>query len=76
MTLSGFVIPLDWSPGVSQVFPINQYQPALVEWGVAIGIVGYAWTAFTLGVRFLRLYPDARDLKTGEKVFPPEEHVH
>ncbi len=76
MTLSGFVIPLDWSPGVSQVFPINQYQPALVEWGVAIGIVGYAWTAFTLGVRFLRLYPDARDLKSGEKVFPPEEHVH
>ncbi len=76
MTLAGFVIPLDWSPGVSEVFPVNQYQPALVEWGVAIGIVGYAWTAFTLGVRFLRLYPDARDLKTGELVHPPEEHVH
>jgi len=65
MTLSGFVIPLDWSPGVRDIFPINQYQPALVEWGVAIGIIGYSWIAFTLGVRFLRLYPQAKDVKTG-----------
>lgn len=74
MTLAGFVIPLDWSPGVGDVFPINQYQPALIEWGVAIGIVGYAWLAFTLGVRFLRLYPDARDLKTGKRLYPESEH--
>ncbi|MBE2268970.1 MAG: polysulfide reductase NrfD [Anaerolinea sp.] len=79
MTLSGFVIPLDWSPGVSNVFQVNNYAPAPVEWGVAIGIVAYAWIAFTLGVRFLRLYPEARDLKTGEKVFSDlhhDEHHH
>lgn len=57
MTLSGFVIPLDWSPGVRDIFPINTYEPALVEWGVAIGIVAYSWFVFTLGVRFLNLYP-------------------
>lgn len=60
MTLSGFVIPLDWSPGVRNVFPVNIYEPALIEWGVAIGIVAYSWLAFTLGVRFLNIYPEAR----------------
>ncbi|MBK8137119.1 MAG: polysulfide reductase NrfD [Chloroflexi bacterium] len=60
MTLSGFVIPLDWSPGVRDIFPVNLYEPALIEWGVAIGIVGYSWIAFTLGVRYLNLYPEAR----------------
>jgi Ni/Fe-hydrogenase subunit HybB-like protein len=62
MTLSGFVIPLDWSPGVRDIFPINSYEPALVEWGVAIGIVAYSWMAFTLAVRFLNIYPWSRDL--------------
>ena len=28
VTLSGFVVPLDWSPGVLDVFPINMYEPA------------------------------------------------
>lgn len=62
MTLSGFVIPLDWSPGVRDVFGVNQYAPSLVEWGVAIGIVAYSWLAFTLGVRYLNLYPFAKQL--------------
>lgn len=57
VTLSGFVIPLDWTPGVREI-PINpMYSPALVEWGVAIGIVAYSWLMFSLGVRYLRLYP-------------------
>jgi len=59
VTLSGFVVPLDWSPGVLEIFPINRYWPSPVEWGVAIGIVGYSWLAFTLGVRYLSLYPNA-----------------
>jgi Ni/Fe-hydrogenase subunit HybB-like protein len=66
MTLSGFVIPLDWSPGVADVFPINRYEPALVEWGVALGIVAYSWLAYTLGVRFLNLYPEAQPLSSNE----------
>ncbi len=63
MTLSGFVIPLDWSPGVRDVFPVNYYEPALVEWGVAIGIVAYSWLAYTLGVRLLNIYPQSRALE-------------
>ncbi|NWF68131.1 MAG: polysulfide reductase NrfD [Chloroflexi bacterium] len=63
MTLSGFVIPLDWSPGVRDVFTINSYEPSLIEWGAAIGIVAYSWFAFTLGIRYLNLYPEARDLE-------------
>jgi molybdopterin-containing oxidoreductase family membrane subunit len=59
MTLAGLVVPMDWSPGVLDVFPINTYRPSLVEWGVAIGIVGYSWMGFTLGVRYLKLYPQA-----------------
>jgi molybdopterin-containing oxidoreductase family membrane subunit len=74
MTLSGFVIPLDWSPGVADVFPVNQYEPALVEWGVAIGIVAYSWLAFTLAVRWLKLYPEARDAVTGELLYKGEQH--
>lgn len=63
VTLSGFVIPMDWSPGVRDVLPLNTYSPALVEWGVAIGVVAYSWFAFTLGVRFLNLYPEARAIR-------------
>lgn len=67
MTLSGFVIPMDWSPGVKDVFPINHYQPSLVEWGVSIGIVAYSWTAFTLGVRYLNIYPDWRPRRSQDE---------
>ncbi|MBL8156072.1 MAG: polysulfide reductase NrfD [Anaerolineae bacterium] len=64
MTLSGFVIPLDWSPGVRDVFPVNHYEPALVEWGVSIGIVAYSWLAFTLGLRYLNIYPHAKSAES------------
>jgi molybdopterin-containing oxidoreductase family membrane subunit len=59
-TLSGFVVPLNWMPGTRQANTVYTYTPALVEWGVVIGIVCYGWLAFTLGVRFLRLYPAAK----------------
>jgi Ni/Fe-hydrogenase subunit HybB-like protein len=53
VTLSGLIVPLDWSPGVAEVFSVNAYQPAPVEWGVALGIIGYALLAFSLGLRFM-----------------------
>jgi Ni/Fe-hydrogenase subunit HybB-like protein len=70
MTLSGFVVPLDWSPGTRDVFPINLYEPALVEWGVALFIVAYFLTAYTLAVRFLNIYPAARDLAPAPRPVP------
>jgi Ni/Fe-hydrogenase subunit HybB-like protein len=57
VTLAGLIVPLDWSPGVAQVFPINAYAPSLAEWGVGIGVLGYALLMFTLGLRYLPLFP-------------------
>jgi molybdopterin-containing oxidoreductase family membrane subunit len=57
VTLSGLIVPMDWSPGAAELFPAQQYTPALSEWGVAIGVVGYALLMVTLGLRYLPLFP-------------------
>lgn len=56
VTLSGLIVPLDWSPGVAEVFSVNTYQPAAVEWAVALGVVSYALLMFSLGLRFMPLF--------------------
>lgn len=56
VTLSGLVVPMDWSPGAAQLFSVQPYTASLAEWGVAIGVLGYALTMFTLGLRFLPLF--------------------
>lgn len=67
MTLSGFVVPLDWLPGEGTL-PPNTYAPNLVEYLVSAGIVAYSWLVYSLAVRFINLYPDARPLQPGEEV--------
>ena len=57
VTLSGLIIPLDWSPGVANLMPANDYFPNLIEWGVGIGVLGYALLMFSLGLRYLPLFP-------------------
>ncbi len=57
ITLSGLVAPPDWSPGVLGNVVAASYFPSLVEICVAIGIVSYALLGFTLGVRYLEIYP-------------------
>jgi menaquinone reductase, integral membrane subunit len=61
VTLSGLIVPLDWSPGVAEVIAVNPYQPNFWEFGVGIGIVAYAMLLFTLGLRFLPMYPKKDD---------------
>jgi Ni/Fe-hydrogenase subunit HybB-like protein len=56
VTVSGLFVPLSYSPGVLYELPAGQYFPNLPEWGIAIGIVGYALTLLTLGVMFLPLF--------------------
>lgn len=56
VTVSGLFVPLSYSPGTQYVLPPGSYFPNFVEWGVAIGIVGYMLTMLTLGVRFLPLF--------------------
>lgn len=58
VTLSGLIVPMDWSPGSAEVFGVNAYRPAWIEWGVAMGVIGYALTAFTVGLRWLPMYSD------------------
>jgi molybdopterin-containing oxidoreductase family membrane subunit len=61
VTLSGLIVPLDWSPGVANVFGVNSYQPNWVEWGVGVGVIGYALLMFSLGLRYLPMYPPEGD---------------
>ncbi|HLE05198.1 MAG TPA: NrfD/PsrC family molybdoenzyme membrane anchor subunit [Anaerolineales bacterium] len=55
-TLSGLIAPPDWSPGVLGGVVTAAYSPSWVEVAVTAGIIGYAWLAFTLAVRYLRIY--------------------
>jgi len=57
VTVSGLVVPLDYAPGVdlTAVLP-KPYIPNLTEWAVGLGVLGYALTMLTLGVRFLPLF--------------------
>lgn len=56
VTVSGLAVPLAYAPGtLAQTMP-QAYTPSLAEWGVAVGVVGYALLMFTLGVRFLPLF--------------------
>jgi molybdopterin-containing oxidoreductase family membrane subunit len=57
ITLSGLVAPPAWSPGILGNVVAVSYFPSLTEIGVAIGIVTYALLGFTLGVRYLSIYP-------------------
>ncbi|MCB9436429.1 MAG: polysulfide reductase NrfD [Anaerolineales bacterium] len=58
VTLSGLIVPMDWSPGVADLLPVNRYTPSLVEIGVSIGVLGYALLMFTFGLRYLPMFPD------------------
>ncbi len=56
VTVSGLVVPLTYSPGVLYTGNVGSYFPNLPEWGVAVGIIGYAFLMLTLGVIFLPLF--------------------
>jgi Ni/Fe-hydrogenase subunit HybB-like protein len=57
ITLSGLVAPPHWSPGVLGNTIAVSYFPSLVEISVALGITAYFLLGFTLGVRYLAIYP-------------------
>jgi molybdopterin-containing oxidoreductase family membrane subunit len=56
VTVSGLVVPLNYSPGTEYVIPPEGYFPSVAEWGIAIGVIGYIFLLLTLGVRFLPLF--------------------
>ncbi len=56
VTVSGLFVPLSYSPGAQYVLPPGNYFPNLIEFGVGVGIIGYALMMLTLGVLFLPLF--------------------
>ncbi len=60
-TISGLVIPLDWSPGIAYLFPRLAYHPTLIEYGAFFGIIAYALLGLTFGVKYLPIYPPEDD---------------
>ena len=63
ITVSGLFVPVDYSPGTLYQLPAGQYFPSLVEWAVVLGIIGYGLLLLTLGLRYLPLFPDAKQDK-------------
>lgn len=57
VTLSGLVVSPEWSPGILGNPLVTMYSPSLTEIAVTIGILGYGLLAFTLGVKYLPIYP-------------------
>lgn len=57
VTLSGLVVPPNWSPGVLGNTIAATYTPSWTEISVSLGVLGYALLAFTLGARYLPLFP-------------------
>ena len=60
VTLSGLVVPPEWSPGVLGGVLAASYFPTWTEVAVSIGILGYGLLAFTLGVKYLPIFRRAR----------------
>jgi molybdopterin-containing oxidoreductase family membrane subunit len=60
ITVTGLYVPVSFSPGTSFQLESGIYWPGLVEWGVAIGIVGYALLMLTLGIKYLPLFGDPK----------------
>jgi menaquinone reductase, integral membrane subunit len=56
VTLSGLVVPPEWSPGVLGSVVAVSYFPTGLEVLVSVGILAYALLGFTLGARYLPIY--------------------
>jgi Ni/Fe-hydrogenase subunit HybB-like protein len=60
VTLSGLVVPPDWSPGVLGGVLAASYFPTITEVAVTLGVLGYGLMAFTLGAKFLPIFSTAK----------------
>ena len=65
VNLSGFLVVVSYLPGIPTV-TYASYTPSLIEFGAALGVIGFGLTAFSLGVRYLKVV-DHR--------YATEEHV-
>jgi Ni/Fe-hydrogenase subunit HybB-like protein len=61
VTVTGLFVPVSYSPGTLYKLPPGVYLPSSIEWGVVIGIIGYAGLMLTLGILFLPLLTPSED---------------
>ncbi len=69
----GFLAVISYLPGEAMV-SYTHYTPSLVEWVAGLGIIAYGLTAFSLGVKYLRVVDhrltshehETVDVKVGE----------
>lgn len=61
-TLAGTTVPLDWSLGVGNIFPMATYVPNVWEIMVGIGIIAYWCAGFSITAKFFPLFPEAKPL--------------
>ncbi len=64
VTVSGLTVPLSYSPGVLFQAAPGSYSPSLAEWGIAVGVAGYALLLLTLGLKFLPLFETPHDAQS------------
>jgi molybdopterin-containing oxidoreductase family membrane subunit len=63
--MTGLLVPAAYSASVVPRVDIR-YTPTWIEWATAGGVLGYWLLAFTLGVRFLPILPQAVSGDKGE----------
>lgn len=68
VTLSGLVAPPEWSPGILGDAYAVPYIPTWTEIAVTVGILAYSMLAFTLGVRYLPIFPHVKRKEEIHKV--------
>ena len=54
VNLSGLLVVLSYLPGEPAV-SYTSYTPSLIEFMAGMGVVGFGLTAFSLGVRYLKV---------------------
>ena len=54
VNMSGLMVIVSYLPGQLAV-AYTSYFPSLVEIGAGLGVIGFGLTAFSLGVRYLRV---------------------
>lgn len=59
-TLSGVAVSISYSPSNTSVL-LDRYFPALTEWLVVLGVIAFAGMIYSLGVRFLPIFPNQFD---------------
>jgi molybdopterin-containing oxidoreductase family membrane subunit len=58
VTLSGLVVPPQWSPGVLGNVLAVSYVPTLVEVAVSLGVISYGLLAFTIGIKYFPIFKE------------------